>query len=515
MIDYETIKSIRGNLLNSLTQWESKADGFYHSAPLVDDRSSPSFTNTGIVLQAFNESGCTSYSQKLADRLLDYLEKNDYKPFPHEKADGKNPKPHILCNSWPIFAILDCYPSKVEKLTPLCEWFLDIQNKDGSWNLIWDEKTKYPLFTSYALSVLLQFKICYENYCKETEIVTRVDKALKDGLAWLLANRAPLAKQEDLLLWPANSNVPDHKTISFSTSAISMHMFAKAGRYFNENKWIEMVEQTFLIICNNFKNENPDILTIGEMKINIWDQIHVNESSLNYYFSFFSPINLTTLLKLSESPKFNFSNNYMSFINFFVDWIIKNVVKDNGSYGVRGGRHLEEVKTWSTAQSVIVLSRILNTAYILLPQIISCEACSTDHKLSEMEKELNEQKISNKETIDFLKFIDKYLKEDNSFNPKTTKLIVNILFILLCFGMLYYLPDPIQKIWPEAEGKIWAFSQILLLVIAWFGFSNISKIHNKCESLLIKIYCCLQRDCSKISKLKELIDNYLAQHPKK
>ena len=101
------ILKLRDNLVHSLESWENPDDGFYRSSPTARLSETPSFTNTGVVLQAFNESGDIYLAQKLANRRLNYLKDKRYAPFPNEKAGAKE-KPHIICNAWITFGILNC-----------------------------------------------------------------------------------------------------------------------------------------------------------------------------------------------------------------------------------------------------------------------------------------------------------------------------------------------------------------------------------------------------------------------
>src|SRR5436305_8216891 len=215
MLDFARIQALRDALVQSLTRWKGR-DGFYRSSPTFPENSRPSFTNTGIVLQAYNESGNLYLAQPLADSLLLRLHERDYLPFPNEKSDV----PHVICNSWPIFSILDCYPSKVVQLQKLCHWFIDSQADNRSWFLFPREPTYYPITTAYAISALLQFYDCNLRLLDHDDaLLGTIRRRIREAIDYLLSNRTAPAKRDDLYLWPASLDDSSRDRISFSTSA--------------------------------------------------------------------------------------------------------------------------------------------------------------------------------------------------------------------------------------------------------------------------------------------------------
>jgi hypothetical protein len=140
-------------------------------------------------------------------------------------------------------------------------------------------------------------------------------------------------------------------------------------------------------------------------------------------------------------------------------------------FGVRGGKHLEEIKTWSTAQSVIVLSRILNTAYVLLPKINSYQSDLQDKELNRLKECLINEKELNKKHQKFVTSATKFLNEEylSDKSIKSIKLFGNLVFLALCLCALFFLKDPIQTVWPKVEGLIWLIAQIVVIISAWFS----------------------------------------------
>lgn len=359
--DFTIIKETHDRLVQSLKNWQSPIDGFYRSTPVNLALHTPSFTNTGMVLQAFNESKNTAYAQSLADNLLSYLDTRQNAPFPQEKVEGVE-KPHVMNNSWIAFGLLDCYPSELQKLSRICEWFLESQRNDFGWNLIPDEQTAYPAIDAYALRTIVKYyRTCKLMGLNDQALYRRLEMAILNGVHGLEARRGSLAKQNHLYLWPASLGDASKDRISFGTSTLCMHVIAKAAQALDQEEWSRNVVNTFGELSNAFKHRNQGQLNILDYEVAIWDTIAINESSLNYTWSFFAPISLTTLLMYIEDLKDK--PGYYDIIEYFTSWMLNNTQSVLNGVGVRGGENTQGVKIWSTAESVIALSRILSHSY--------------------------------------------------------------------------------------------------------------------------------------------------------
>jgi hypothetical protein len=492
MFDFQKIIELRDALVTSLKSWESPLDGFYRSDPIVTGESYPSFTNTGIVLQAFNESGNNHLAQILSDRLIEYLRVRDYNPFPHEKAVKDDPKSHILCNAWPIFSILDCYPTRVEEFKKVCEWFLTTQKKDGSWDLIpSEEETKYPILTAYALSVILQFYDCCRKIdCDHGDFQKKLERSLDKGFEYLFNNRPNQVKLLELLLWPASVRDLERNPISFSTSAICMHMIAKASVLLHRDNWKCSVEKTLLHIVDNFDLQSDGNFRLGGTEVNMWDEIHMNESSINYSFAFFSPISLTTFLKFTDSQQFVNNEQYYNVIKHLTGWILCNKSDMNGRPGIKGSKFIPVIKTWSTAQSVIVLSRVIRKGYALSG--FSLRYGQLAKELEDLRTQYSEIKTAHDGAIGTLDRINKIFSLDK--NQRSIKILtfISILFVASCMGTVIYilLSNKIQSIWPEIEGKIWLGGGIISFVLSLIGFS-IRKLREYLMNFFSNLIICL------------------------
>ena len=481
MINFIEIGNLRDRLVQSLWKWRSGEDGFYRSSPIAKGHTPPSFTNTGIVLQAFNESRQVAFAQVLSEDLLDYLRRRECTPFPHEKATEQDPKQHVMCNSWPIFAILDSFPTRIRDIYPLCEWFLKTQKYDGSWSLLPDEETKYPIFTAYSLSALLQF---YDFSCKvgflRHDDNKRLVDAIRKGFKWLFDNRSEAAIKEGLLLWPASANDLQANPVSFSTSAVSMHMISKASRLLQEPEYGSRVVKTLQVICDSFRSEEEGF-AVGNLRINLWDQIHVNESSLNYFFAFFTPLSLTTLLRFAKSPNFFGNEKYYGIISYLADWILKSELHVEGLPGIKGGQFIDEVKTWSTAQAVIVLSRLLDSAYWISSSLHDPNVKKLEARVQAVDEIVRDTTVP-----------DRW--------EKVVRLVFNGILVLLCVFSYFAFSDRVQSAWPNIEGKIWLAGIILVVIFAAFGSINVKKVR---ESVVRFIFA-LRRPSRQIGRLKKL-----------
>lgn len=358
-LDFAEIQKLRDSLVHSLECWGSPSDGFYRSAPTAKSSETPSFTNTGVVLQAFNESGNKYLAQRLANRLLRYSQRRHFAPFPNEKT-GTQDKPHVFCNAWAACSILDCYPRTVHQLKNICDWFLNNQKGDNSWDLIPGEETRYPAITAYTIGTLLQFFNIYRMTAyRDTEYVDRIALAIRNGIGYLLDNRSRVIREQDLYLWPASFNDVHHNLASFGTTALCIHVISNASRAMDRKEWRIKGASTLSKMISGF-DESKDIIRVDEFEIDIWDQIHINESSLNYLWAFFAPLHITTLLTFVENEELIQNDRYYAFIEYLTHWIINNAFTQDELTGIRGSEHIEGIKTWSTAQSVIALSQLID-----------------------------------------------------------------------------------------------------------------------------------------------------------
>lgn len=467
---YEDIERFRNKLVTSLLGWGHSSDGLYATGSIRLSGHPPSISNSGIVLQAFNEAGRVSDAHKLADNLLQYYKKGGCEPFTYEK-DVNGKIKHVMCNSWAVFSILDCYPRRVEELKPICDWFLETQNEDHSWDLIPGTKTKYPVFTAYSISALLQFYDRFDEIkYSDSEYLTKIKKAIRDGIEFLLNNRYnfPKGVRDDLLLWPANYN-NEGAAISFSNSAMCMHILMKGSKILQEDSWREKVAETFLLIIKSFNLNNPSSFKIEDQEIRIWDFIQVM-GEFQYLWDFFAPINVVTFLRFIDDDRFNQESKYFQFIDYFLTWIFVNEARTPSGPGIKASENNQDVKTWPTALSVIVLSRIL-------------------HNFRKIRKYYGEfpslPMVANR--------LQEIVKKDVDISnlPKSLRLRVNLLGVLVATTIIlpsgYFLGEVLNLIWAENEGRLTVWNAIGVVVLSAIGFS-FSKLWNGIRKLLFRYF---------------------------
>ncbi|MEW6262583.1 MAG: hypothetical protein AB1641_05845 [Thermodesulfobacteriota bacterium] len=466
MFNFKVIDEINSRLTDSLINWANPDDGFYRSAPLMANSSSPSFTNTGIVLQAFNESGRNFIAHSLASKLMQYYNDQCRKPFPNEHAKVSHRQPHVMSNSWAVFAMMDCDPKMSSELIPILDWFISNQYRDGHWGLLPHENTQYPIFTAYALSVLLQFNECFNKLAIHKEYLPILKKYISVGFNYILSNRLAKAMKDQLLLWPVKIEISEDSNVSFCTSAICMHMLKKAPENFKSDNWDSMVESTFRIIVESFDSNGDDCFTYDGKRHKIWQNIHANDSSLNYAYAFFAPIHLITLLKFTDQSNLYGSNKYWLFIKYMTDWIIENSKNVDGKYGVLGAKTYEDVKTWSTAQAVIVLSRLLKISHRL--NLISDNNVCQNQFCIQIYQEISSTQLNNtikRKCINISWAI--YLALSFCF----------MALLILLFG------DTIQRHWPRIEGYVWFIGSILTAIFYAFSIT-LKKIPKKIINII-------------------------------
>jgi hypothetical protein len=368
MLLFDELKDLRDRLVNSLMRWGLNCeDGFYRSSPT--SRLTPSFTNTGMVLLAFLESRNFHLAHNLADSLLTSLHTKYRGIFPHEKADNAANEGHTLCNAWASFAILDTYPNRVAEVSTICKWFLDNQRKDGSWPLFPGETTHELIVTAYVVSALQQFHRCFLQLQALGKGIAydidKIEQAIELAVSYLQDSRPQALNQQGMYLWPASLGPGNRRPLSLGTSTLCMHVLSKWGRYHGRPELVDGVAGTFVNLLAGFDEHSELYCNVGGQRLAIWDQLNFNEGKIHYHWSFFAPITIITMLTLSERKELLASPSLVHFVRSFAEWILEHAIEmSDGTIGVCGGETIPDVKVWSTAQSVIVLSRLLERRHL-------------------------------------------------------------------------------------------------------------------------------------------------------
>lgn len=451
--DFERIQRTRDQLVETLVEWRRTADGLYASAPpiLKEDGSwrenpSVSFTNTGIVLQGLIEAGARQESQTLAEILLRLRQQRDWIAFPPEKDKGDG-EAHIFANSWVAFSVLDCLPARFKELLSLCDWFIQTQRVDGSWAFSESElSAPYPATTAYAVKALLQFLTCLgrDSSPISEHRISEIKKSIREAVNYLLEVRPKFAKNKALLLWQSTVVESSQPEFSFGTTAICIHVVAKAGRVLQRSDWEQMSINTLKDVAVAVANETHGIsaqsVAVGSGKLKVWSSIHHNSnSSAHYFWAFFAPLSGVTILKFLAKDEVaqnqEMSRPLYSFVFELVEWVLENCECVDGRLGVKATENISGVKTWSTGCAVIVLSRVLDCR-ALLSRVWAGTSVSEQEKMCRSMVQRQKKQLSDEESTraDVVEIIQGW--RDLEPTPKL-KVIVVALVVVLSFPFGY------------------------------------------------------------------------------
>jgi hypothetical protein len=285
-----------------------------------------------------------------------------------------------MCNAWPAFSILDCLPELSEEMRPVAEWLMESQEDEGSWSLIPGEWTREPIVTGYAVSALQQFHKVWEKELasgneRVRQDLLRAEKAISRAVNYLLDVRPRPVKKDRLLLWPGTIRGDGRERLSLGTSALCMHVVAKWGRHREREELIQQVAETFSELVRAVNEGGQVEVRIKGRTLQLWDELHMFDGSVNYLWYFFAPISVVTLLRLMEHRQLVDWAGASEFVAVMTRWILDNEeVRDERSMGVNGGPTLSGPRVWATTQSAIVLSRVLQAENLL--RLIEAEKLS-------------------------------------------------------------------------------------------------------------------------------------------
>lgn len=385
MIEFSELHALRARLLDSLVLWGQRSgDGLYRSMPLKGV--SPSYTNSGIALQALVEGGRLYPAQRLADRLLETL--TDIRAdvsgpgvFPHEKA-GPEREGHVMSNAWPVFALLETYPVRRDAAGPIVSWLVKTQGPNGGWSLLPGEESRPPIITAYALMVLLKYWECWMGASSSGEAtnaeMVSLEKSIEDGVAYLESCCLARQKESGLLLWTSWGDLGGGSPASVGTSAMCIHVLAKWERLKGQSELTQKGMNTFLQLSSAIDNLDSLRVGLNGDQLAMWDQLALNEGRLNYLWSFFAPISGVTILRFAEFLGTSERRPLLVFAEGLAKWVQANEKRvDKHSVGISGGATISDAKTWSTALSVVFLSRVLSGRHLFDSQQSGVSITST------------------------------------------------------------------------------------------------------------------------------------------
>src|SRR2546423_1903750 len=113
-IDFEGAARVRGDLVKSLLSWRANySDGLWRSRIDKSTTSAPSFSTTGMVIQALLDAKRHSDAHHAANVVFRRLKARSVKAFVPLRGEASE-KAHILNNAWATFAVLKCLPRELD-----------------------------------------------------------------------------------------------------------------------------------------------------------------------------------------------------------------------------------------------------------------------------------------------------------------------------------------------------------------------------------------------------------------
>jgi len=381
-LDFSAIRAKREKLVNLLLEWKEPNSGLYKSTPVKKSISSkefnPSFTNSGIVLQALKESGRDIESRRLAENIVNYLDYNNLKAFSHERKPGV---PHAVTNSWAAFSIIDSHPDLTPGIDTIFDWFSSSENyknhKINISDLYWpfDETSevqkKSVYVTAYVVSALMNF---YEYYSRtgQTSRAERARNLIEGGVRFL--RRVALEKSTrmdegapkvNILVWPkhADSDTGSSESeASFGTTSLCLHVLAKWVRMdkLDEKTKYKVISDSYTFIADKYCKNKGDNFWINKTRVLVWSSIQVGGGN-EYYWYFHPPLTVVTAWRLYKDKLLENEEVLINFTKECVSWILS---KEKGGIPISDSK--TQVQTWSTALAVITLSRVLSDKEAIL-----------------------------------------------------------------------------------------------------------------------------------------------------
>jgi len=285
---------------------------------------------------------------------------------------------HTYGTAWILFACLHIRPSGVTSFYDTVDWLI-AQRTDSNkgWGHTRDSHPR-AFFTAYVLNSLLEYLECLSALDAAPQgLPKKIVKAVEDGIDFLMEDR----RATDVMLWSFDRK---DQSVCIASTAIALHVLAKYFKgefgcyHAHAENFREMVGSTFEALGTSL---GPNSLTTGEtvikagkqnFRVNLWPLLKEDAPS-GYANAYFTPLIGVTFLEMCKMLYPNGIAALRSEILVFVEWIINNVSRDeNGkSEGVLGPGN--RVYVWSTAKSIIVLSRWLNSLkdYVFTSDFVS------------------------------------------------------------------------------------------------------------------------------------------------
>jgi hypothetical protein len=241
-----------------------------------------------------------------------------------------------------------------------------------------------------------------------------------------------------------------------------MHVIAKASRLLDEHEWFGRTAVTLEAIIDGYAVTRGDNLVIDDYEVRLWDEVQMNEPSINYSWSFFAPINLTTVLRFIREERFARNEHYYGFVKQLTEWILTNLDGSADLVGVRGSNTLSQTRVWSTASSVIVLSRVLARRY----------------ELAKLEQAVLNANRPGRQLAELIDLTVREAEAGAGGVARHVRLALNTVALIAACGAYPIFAGKVKSNWATIEGKAWLATTLLACVASIIG-ANVTTVRDR------------------------------------
>jgi len=325
-----------------------------------------SITVSSIVLCAFHTIGARE-TQVVCDAILEErIQDNSSDNGAWYGETGEHC--HVMVTAWALFACLQARCTLITELDDSINWLInaqwpsnpsDVQSLDklhhrGGWGIA-KGKTAHTFYTAFAINALIEAWHAYKVMNKQ--IPTKLMDAVRGGVEFL--HRVCWSSgQPRTYLWEHFRGTED---FCIASTAMAVHVLAKYHNLTENSAQSQDLHHTVKALCDFMRNGPPEydmiIVVDGkEIKLTGWPQFRENDP--NYWYLYFTPILIITLLHTAQDVGWNSFPAAKDAIVESVQWIIKNQNRrDSGVFISMMSHRINPEALWPSAQSIIVLRR--------------------------------------------------------------------------------------------------------------------------------------------------------------
>lgn len=275
---------------------------------------------------------------------------------------GKDGYCHIMDTVWAIIACLQSKPSLVNDLQESINWLIKVQNhSNGGWGFVPAQPVR-AFYSALATNALIEAYNAHKQVCQENEFRTTMRGSIDKGVEFLRKSWGKYRTKSDvdIYLWKLYHQQKGSNCCIAST-AMSIHALAKYDKLSENAKEAKKFQGTLKELCKFLEGrisseaEAPIPCQNEELRLRYWPEFL--EKAPNYWYKYFTPILITTLLNTAKDLEWNDAPaaTENAIINS-VKWIIGNIATlDDETFVQVADIHPKSL--WPSAQSIIVLHR--------------------------------------------------------------------------------------------------------------------------------------------------------------